>query len=187
MKIKKKLIISGCLIVGICLGFLGITILTSVFATLPPDIVKPPTANQYLVDLIVNKQSKLDPVVVEKIAMMVEKYSVEYKIPPELILAIIEKESSFKQLAISSADCVGLMQINPKAHPEKIQDLEKGQIYHIDHNIRVGCMIFREYFEATNNIEETLSKYLGKKDINYINNILVSFSNMLIKKQQMTN
>ena len=44
----------------------------------------------------------------------VETYSEEYKVPPELIFAVIKTESKFKKNAMSNSGAIGLMQIMPE-------------------------------------------------------------------------
>ena len=43
----------------------------------------------------------------------VSKYSVEFGVPEKIIYATIKTESGFDTEAVSSADCVGLMQLSP--------------------------------------------------------------------------
>ena len=126
---------------------------------------------------------KLDPAFINEIAKSIHKYSKEYNIPAELIIAIITVESSFIPTSTSSANCIGLMQVNPKAHPEKIEGFEIHQLYYIDTNIKIGCRILKEYYEATGSINETLTKYLGKEDSKYMNKILSSFADLMISKK----
>lgn len=146
---------------------------------IPP---KPPPY-EYLIPIISSKQLKLDPAFTNEIAKSIHKYSKEFNIPAELIISIITVESAFIPTSTSSANCVGLLQINPKAHPEKIEGLENYQLYHIDNNIKIGCRILKEYYEATGSINDTLTKYLGKADQGYNNRILSSFADLMISKK----
>ena len=45
---------------------------------------------------------------------LVETYSEEYNVPPELIFAVIKTESKFKKNALSNSGAIGLMQIMPE-------------------------------------------------------------------------
>lgn len=146
---------------------------------LPP---KPPPY-EYLIPLISDQQPKLDPIFAQTIAKFIHQYATEFKIPAELIISIIMVESSFIPTSTSSANCVGLMQINPRAHPTKIEGFEIHQLYYIDTNIKIGCRILKEYYEATGSINETLTKYLGKADQGYNNRILSSFADLMISKK----
>jgi hypothetical protein len=178
-KVRSHLIVLG-------LWILTIVILETISinpkdatSEIPP---KPPP-HEYLIPIISNKQLKLDPVFTNEIAKSIHKYSNEFNIPAELIISIITVESAFIPTSTSSANCVGLLQINPKAHPEKIEGLENYQLYHIDNNIKIGCRILKEYYEATGSINDTLTKYLGKEDSKYNNRILSSFADLMISKK----
>jgi len=133
--------------------------------------------------VVSNKQPKLDPLIGSKISSTIEKYSKEYNIPPELIISIIEIESSFRPTVTSSQNCIGLMQINPKAHPEKIKDMSLYEVYHIDNNIRIGCQIFSEYYKSSKSIEGALPKYYGANNKEYITKTLTSFTDMIMSKR----
>lgn len=84
-------------------------------------------------------------------------------VSPILVLAIIEKESSFQPGARSPVGAVGLMQVMAKYHakrfspPGKLIDLT-----HVETNIKVGSKILREYLDATQgNLKLALSRYSG--------------------------
>lgn len=67
------------------------------------------------------------------------------KLPPELVLAVIQIESNFDRFAISSAGAQGLMQIMPfwlKEIGRPDDNLFTPQI-----NIRFGCTILRYYLD----------------------------------------
>ncbi len=51
---------------------------------------------------------------INKLRPYVNQYAKQYSLPPELILAVIEQESSFNPLAISPKNGVGLMQLVPQ-------------------------------------------------------------------------
>ena len=62
----------------------------------------------------------------------VDKYSKKYNVDKGLIYAIIKHESGYRKNAVSSAGCIGLMQISPdKAiHPFDIEEnVEAGTKY----------------------------------------------------------
>jgi len=150
---------------------------------------KDPVEN--IIKIIQKKQPRLDPATIEPIAIAILKYAKEFNFPPELIICIIDRESSFRPILTSKATknsklgCWGLMQINPPSHPEKIKKLNiKGkQIYHIDNNIHLGCMILREYYNSTKSINKTLTKYVGGKHNSYVIDILSAYTNLTIEKE----
>jgi len=127
---------------------------------------------------------KVDPIIAEQIGMSVDKHAKNYQLPRKLVLGIINKESAFNPFAKSNV-AIGLMQIYPKYHQDKIDDLkikDKRKLFHIDINIEIGCKIFREYFDQTDgDLDETFHKYLSKnatkeqKD-KYKNNVLTTYA-----------
>jgi hypothetical protein len=178
-KVRGHLVILGLWILTIVI--LEVVSINPKDATseIPP---KPPP-HAYLIPIISNQQPKLDPILSEAIAKSIHKHSNEFRIPSELIVAIITVESSFIPTATSSANCIGLLQINPKAHPEKIEGFEIHQLYYIDTNIKIGCRILKEYYATTGSINDTLTKYLGKEDSKYNNRILSLFADLMISKK----
>lgn len=78
----------------------------------------------------------------------------------ELILAVVQKESSFKARAVSSVGAQGLMQVLARYHPEKLRAGES--LYDPRVNIRVGSAILQEYLSAHNaDMRRALAKYSG--------------------------
>jgi len=148
---------------------------------------KPPPPYAYLIPIVQSKQPKLDPITATEIAKSIYQNSKKYQFPPELIIALIEQESSFIPTSTSSAKCIGLMQINPKAHPKKIEGLKHYQLYYINNNIEIGCQILKEYYNATGVISEALEKYLGVNNKSYVLNILKNFTNSMIEKNSIEN
>jgi soluble lytic murein transglycosylase-like protein len=84
----------------------------------------------------------------------------EVRIPPGLVMAIIEIESNFDRWAVSYAGAVGLMQVMP-FWPETL-GMRKHQLVKVTENIRMGCAIFRFYLKReNNNIARALARYNG--------------------------
>jgi len=73
----------------------------------------------------------------------------EIRIPPGLIMAIIDIESSFNRYAVSYAGAVGLMQVMP-FWPEKL-GMKRYELTRSAPNIRMGCAILRYYLKAQRN------------------------------------
>ncbi len=134
--------------------------------------------------LIKEMQPKLDEFIVEKIADSILKYSEEYNFPHELITILMYRESSFNVTAVSSAKCVGLMQINPAAHKDKIEKLGFNyyDLFKIDNNVKLGCMILHEYYVRDNDIIKALERYVGGQHQSYIKDIAHAFMNVSVKK-----
>jgi soluble lytic murein transglycosylase-like protein len=84
----------------------------------------------------------------------------EVRIPPGLLMAIIDIESSFNRYAVSYAGAVGLMQVMP-FWPETL-GMRRHQLIKAPENIRMGSAILRFYLKRENNvISRALARYNG--------------------------
>jgi soluble lytic murein transglycosylase-like protein len=84
----------------------------------------------------------------------------ELRLPPGLILAVIDVESRFDRWAISSAGAVGLMQVMP-FWPKEL-GMESHQLVQIESNMRMGCAILRHYMQREkNDLGKALARYNG--------------------------
>jgi soluble lytic murein transglycosylase-like protein len=84
----------------------------------------------------------------------------EVRIPPGLVMAIIDIESSFNRYAVSYAGAVGLMQVMP-FWPEAL-GMRRHQLIKAPENIRMGSAILRFYLKReNNNIARALARYNG--------------------------
>jgi len=92
----------------------------------------------------------------DKIYNSVDKYSSQYGVDRNLILAIIKQESNFNPNAISSAGAKGLMQLmdfNSEAYGVE-------NPYDIDENINAGVKHIKSYLNMYNgNVEMALMAY----------------------------
>ncbi|MEX2197957.1 MAG: lytic transglycosylase domain-containing protein [Burkholderiales bacterium] len=100
----------------------------------------------------------------------------ELAVDPLLILAIMAIESSFNPVAQSSMGAMGLMQVIPRFHPEKLEDHGGEQaLLDPDINIRVGTRVLHEYMRRYGNMQPALQKYAGAFDepnAHYTNKVL---------------
>lgn len=89
----------------------------------------------------------------------------EHGIDPLLILAVTAVESRFNPVAESSMGAMGLMQVIPRFHPEKLVDHGGEQaLLDPEVNIQVGTRILREYLGRFRELEPALQKYAGAFD-----------------------
>ncbi len=141
--------------------------------------------NKNIVPIINKLRPQLDDKIVEEIAGSIIKNSREYRLPPEFVVYLIKRESGFNVLAKSNKGAVGLMQVLPKWHQDKMKKdgITNSQLYHIDKNIKLGCWIFREYYDETGSVEKALKKYVGGNHNGYINDILIGYTNETIPKK----
>lgn len=80
---------------------------------------------------------------------------------PQLVLALIEVESGFRQYAVSSAGARGLMQVMP-FWTRVIGDGNPAALFNMRTNIRYGCVILRHYLDIENgHLPRALARYNG--------------------------
>lgn len=80
-----------------------------------------------------------------------------------LVLGVMEVESGFRKFAISSAGARGLMQIMP-FWVRLIGDGDESKLFHLQTNIRFGCVILRHYLEVERgNMFMALGRYNGSR------------------------
>lgn len=84
----------------------------------------------------------------------------EYCICPELVMAMIEAESSGNPDAYNKKyGCTGLMQINPKWHKERMERLGVTDLYNPYENVLTGCDYLAELFGKYQDIYAVLMAY----------------------------
>lgn len=91
------------------------------------------------------------------------KYANEYCICPELVMAIIERESTGNPNA-TNGNCKGLMQISEKWHVDRMDRLGVKDIYDTVGNIRVGVDYLSELFLDYDDAATVLMVYHGEED-----------------------
>ena len=95
-------------------------------------------------------------VVADAVFSAAKKHSVK----TSTILGIITVESTFDPSAVSSYGAVGLMQVVPRMHRDKL-DAVKKQATNVKDNVDVGTQILQEYVSKYGN-DRGLVKYSGK-------------------------
>jgi soluble lytic murein transglycosylase-like protein len=82
---------------------------------------------------------------------------------PELILALIAVESTFKERAVSRMGARGLMQVMPRFHPDTVKEIGGShQLFDPAKNIHAGSRVLVEYLNAhPGNLRRALLKYNG--------------------------
>jgi len=90
----------------------------------------------------------------------------EARLPPGLVMALIDVESRFDRWAVSRAGAVGLMQVMP-FWPERL-GLHRYELVRVAPNIRMGCAILRFYLVyERNDVRRALARYngsIGRRD-----------------------
>lgn len=84
----------------------------------------------------------------------------QQRLPPGLILAVIDIESRFNRWAVSSAGAVGLMQVMP-FWPAEL-GMRRHQLIQVESNMRMGSAILRFYLaKERNDVRRALARYNG--------------------------
>lgn len=88
----------------------------------------------------------------------------ENKIDPEMILAVILTESSFRDDAVSNKGAIGLMQLLPSTAAEMSNELRmkwRGDktLYDSQQNVRLGAYYLRKMMEAFDDMQTALIAY----------------------------
>lgn len=82
---------------------------------------------------------------------------------PALVLAIVQVESAFRKYAISAAGARGYMQVMP-FWARSIGDGNVGHLFHMQTNLRFGCVILRHYLDLEKgDLYLALGRYNGSR------------------------
>ncbi|MGM9488862.1 lytic transglycosylase domain-containing protein [Ideonella sp. YS5] len=82
---------------------------------------------------------------------------------PELVLGLVQVESGFRKYAISSAGARGYMQVMP-FWARLIGDGDASRLFHMQTNLRFGCVILRHYLEVEQgDLYMALGRYNGSR------------------------
>ncbi len=82
---------------------------------------------------------------------------------PALVLGLIQVESGFRKYAISSAGARGYMQVMP-FWARLIGDGEPSRLFHMQTNLRFGCVILRHYLDIERgDLFLALGRYNGSR------------------------
>lgn len=109
----------------------------------------------------VNAQS--EQILSDEIIGYCEDVGQEYCIAPELLMAIIERESMGKADAENNG-CIGLLQINEKWHKDRMKHLMVTDLYDPYSNILVGADYLMELADKYGDVALVLMVFHGEKD-----------------------
>lgn len=120
------------------------------------------TESETIVETEVFENISFIPLEIQKLCFEIGN---EYHIAPELLIAIIERESGGDVNATSSKyGCMGLMQLHPKYADYYLEKAGCSDPYNAEHNIRAGCEILLEKFEQYTDLPLVLMKYHGESN-----------------------
>ena len=92
-------------------------------------------------------------------------------IAPEIVMAMVEKESGGDQYAIGDdGRSLGLMQIQPKHHIKTMIALNSTDLFDVQENIRVGVAILKDLLNRYGSINAAIVAYNAGSYEGYITN-----------------
>lgn len=91
------------------------------------------------------------------------EYGEMYDICPELLMAMIESESSGNPNA-ENGDCKGLMQISERWHTVRMAEIGADDIWSETDNIHIGANYLHELFNRYEDVALVLMVYNGESD-----------------------
>lgn len=97
-----------------------------------------------------------------RVVQATERVATRHGLPPALLLAIVETESSFNAAARSSYGALGLMQVVPRFHPKVVAAV--GGVHRLDEaepNLEAGARILATYVEQSGSLPKALKRYSG--------------------------
>ncbi len=114
--------------------------------------------------IISRKGPWLSPSEVDNISYSIHLFSNKYSVEAELIIAVMQTESSFRPSAVSCRGAVGLMQIMPSTAKHLAQELKIGNIEHNQIcnpllNVELGTYYIQKLRRQFGDLESTLLAY----------------------------
>ncbi|MGH8127575.1 MAG: transglycosylase SLT domain-containing protein [Gammaproteobacteria bacterium] len=98
----------------------------------------------------------------KQLLLLVHAEAVRAKVPPSLVLAMMNVESAFKPWAVSSVGAQGLMQIMP--FWLKVAGKPGDNLFNPQTNVRIGCTVLAYYLKRSHgDLTEALQRYYGKR------------------------
>ena len=110
-------------------------------------------------DYVARKYRVSGPAILRLLAAAEDAASRE-GVDPMLVVAVIAVESGFNPIAESHAGAQGLMQVIPRYHQDKLEDMPASLLDPAT-NIRVGARVLKEYIEQTDSVTAALQIYCG--------------------------
>lgn len=145
-----------------------------------PDLTVP-----QLLPIILARQPRLDPMVALIIANHVIEAGERKRVSALVILAIIEVESNYNQMAVSKKGAIGLMQIMESwIGSKEAKDLgitDKMHLYQIKPNIELGTAILCKLCRDYKTTKDALAYYFGSKEVDrYYDTVMKTVGEMVM-------
>lgn len=91
---------------------------------------------------------------------MIDDIATRSGVDPNIVKAIIKEESGGNPNAIGDGgESIGLMQIQPKHHKKRMEELGIVSLFDPQENVILGCSILSDLYDKYGNYEDALSVY----------------------------
>lgn len=112
-----------------------------------------------LAGFILENNEKVKPTQAKLYVWQAYQSAGKWNVDPLLLLSMMKVESNYRERVTNGYGAVGLLQVVPRYHPEKV----KGKnLLHYRDNIEVGARILDEYLKQNQeNFKKALFKYSG--------------------------
>lgn len=91
---------------------------------------------------------------------MIDDIAVRSGVDPNIVKAIIVEESGGNPNAVGdNGESIGLMQIQPKHHKKRMEELGIVSLFDPQENVILGCSILSDLYDKYGNYEDALSVY----------------------------
>lgn len=91
---------------------------------------------------------------------MIDDIAVRSGVDPNIVKAIIMEESGGNPNAVGdNGESIGLMQIQPKHHQKRMEELGIVSLFDPQENVILGCSILSDLYDKYGNYEDALSVY----------------------------
>ena len=91
---------------------------------------------------------------------MIDDIATRSGVDPAIVKAIIKEESGGNPNAVGDGgESIGLMQIQPRWHKTKMEELGIVSLYDPQENVILGCAILSDLYDKYGNYEDALSVY----------------------------
>jgi hypothetical protein len=136
------------------------------------------------IEIEVTEMKYTDPDIPDEVEEAAIKYGEEYNIQPEFLEALAWRESRYHPDAVSSdGSCIGLCQINPKWHKERMKRTGKDDLYQIDDNMNIAADYLADLFkDHSGDPEIVLMIYNG--DHSYKKGNISKYAQDIVNKSQ---
>jgi hypothetical protein len=171
---KKNKVIQG-IKYGIMIGFtLGGVIFANSTASytgiadgdmIPMHLTKSKSIESKIVDYITHTNKEVPEKEAYEIAYSTVKWATQFQVDPLLVVAVQKVESGFNKYSISSAGALGIMQVIPSWHLNKlsaaIKEVGNPELFNVNTNIYLGTWVLQQCHNQFSTLKNKLLCYNG--------------------------